>query len=336
MSIFSCALALLCGAVGAGFASGREITRFFAVHGAMAPAAVACTLMTLCLLLIRLPSQMERCGANSLASLCRIRFGKRLGRLCSALFYLLMSLTGGAMLAACAEVCALTLPIRGAYALGIAASLLPAGYLASRGAKGIAFSGALLLAFLPALLFRLLWLDTGEACFLPAMSPDLPVRAAADGILYAALNAAMLCGMLPLLLSLHAKKRRRAVLLFTFAFGLLLSLGTAVCRRHYPAALTAPMPFVYLSRALGAEGYLLVAACLYAAAFSTLCAMLCGLCRLCGKRGFLLPAMGGCLLFSLIGFGELISAGYPMLGAVCAGLMLLLCFPCQEARQSER
>ena len=41
MDILCCALALLGSVVGAGFASGREIVRFFAAHGAMGFVAVA-------------------------------------------------------------------------------------------------------------------------------------------------------------------------------------------------------------------------------------------------------------------------------------------------------
>ena len=129
MAAFSAALALLSGAVGAGFASGREILHFFAAHGAMAGAAAVCALITMAGLFCRLPVQMERCGCTSLAALCRVRFGERLGRLCGALFFALFAVTGGAMLAACAELAALTVPVRGAYALGMAITLLLAAWL---------------------------------------------------------------------------------------------------------------------------------------------------------------------------------------------------------------
>ena len=47
MAAVSVALALLGGVIGAGFASGREIVRFFAMHGHMAFAAAVCALMML-------------------------------------------------------------------------------------------------------------------------------------------------------------------------------------------------------------------------------------------------------------------------------------------------
>ncbi len=329
MAAYGVALALLGGVVGAGFASGREIVRFFAGHGHMAFAAALCALMTLALFFLRLPALMARCGCRTLTALCRARLGARLGRLCGALFALLAAMTGGAMLAACAELGALTLPIAHAYGLTMALTLLAAAALAARGLGGLAVPGAALLGLLPVLLVRLLCLPAGEACFLPAMTPDLPVRAVCDGTAYGALNAAMLAGVLPLLVPMDAQARRRAVRAFSLLLGLLLLLGVLVCRRHLPAILEQPMPFVVLSRRLGAGGYLLVAACLYAAAFSTLCAMLAALLPLCPVSPRLrLPLCAlCCLFFACAGFGPIVDHGYPALGALCAGLLLVLASP---------
>ena len=324
MAAVSAALALLSGVIGAGFASGREILRFFASHGAMAGAAMLCAVGTMAFLFLRLPAQMENCGCTSLDALCRHRLGDRFGGLCAALFFLLFAVTGGAMLAACAELTALVLNIRCAYAVGMAASLLLAMPLARRGVSGLAPIGALLLVLLPALLIRLISLPAGEACFLPAMTPDLPVRAALEGTAYGALNAAMLAGALPMLLALVSAIRRRAIIVFSALFGVLLLLGTAVCQRHMPSVIHQAMPFVYLSRALGPGGYLLVAACLYAAAFSTLLAMFVGLRRMT-RRAYAPPLC--CLLAAMTGFEPIVRSGYPVLGALCAGLMLLLCLP---------
>ena len=329
-AVVSCALALLGGVVGAGFASGRELVRFFASHGAMAGAAIVCALFTLYALFLRICSQMERAGCASLAALCRARLGRRMGMLCTALFFALCAVTGGAMLAACAELGALVLPVRHAYAATLALTLAVSLLLCARGLSGLALPGALLVLLLPALLLRLLALPVGEACFLPAMTPDLPVRAAADGAAYGALNAAMLAGMLPLLLGLSRASRRRAVRLFTLLFAALLIPGVLVCRRQLPAIARQPLPFVYLSRALGG-GYLLIAACMYTAALSTLLGMLSGMALLlpASLSPRMRTALGGavCLLCSLVGFTPLVHSGYPVLGALCMALLLLLCLP---------
>ena len=327
MAAISCALALLSGVIGAGFASGREITRFFASHGAASIAAVLLAVFTLCVLFWRLCIQMECAGVSSLSALCRIHLGVPLGRVCTALFFLLMGVTGGAMLAACAELTALVLPVRHAYGIGLIITLALSVWLSCMGLSGLAVPGAALCVLLPVMLLRLLALPTGEACCFPSMTPDLPVRAAADGAVYGALNAAMLAGALPMLLALGAETRKRAIVFFAALFGTLLALGCAVCRRHLPAVWDQPMPFVYLSRSLGSGGYFLLAACLYAAAISTLCAMLAGLMRMmpwgCAPSAALSSLV--CLGFAQAGFSKIVSTGYPVLGAVCAGLMRLLC-----------
>lgn len=329
MDILLTALALASGVIGAGFASGREIERFFAGHGAASGVAVLTALAAMYALFLRLPAQMDAHHADSLPGLCRARLGARLGAVTGGLFALLSAVTGGAMLAACAELCALVFPLRHAYGVGMAATLALGAALAAFGVRGLATVGAALCALMPVLLARLLALPAGEACFFPAMAPDLPVRAAADGALYGALNAAMLAGALPMLLALPREKRRRAALLFTLLFGALLVLGTAVCRKRLPSVRMQALPFVWLSRPLGMGGYLLVAACMYAAALSTLCAMLAALMRLMPLSPLpgLLAGAGGCLLFALLGFGRIVQSGYPVLGALCAALMGLLCLP---------
>ena len=111
MRILAVSLALLSGVIGAGFASGREIVCFFASHGSAAPAAVCSALLSLSFFFLRLSSQMERSGCDSLPALCRLRFGPRLGSLCAALFFVLCAVTGGAMLGAMGETGALLFPL---------------------------------------------------------------------------------------------------------------------------------------------------------------------------------------------------------------------------------
>lgn len=326
MQIVSCALALLSGLVGAGFASGREIVRFFLSSGPAYPAAVILSVFFLAVFFLRLCAAMDASGVCGVKALCCVRFGRRFGSLCAGLFFLLFCITAGAMLAACAEICALTLPFAHAYGAGMVCSLLLALLLSLRRGNSLAVCGAALLLVLPVLFFRLLRLDAGEACFYPAMTPELPVRAAADGMAYAALNAALLLGTTPLLLPLDRKRRTRAVFLLCGLFLFLLVPACAVCLRHLQSIRHAPMPFLSLSRRLSG-GYGFFALCLYTCALSTLSAML-------GSVASSLPFSPGasalaacalCLFFSRMGFSALVQSAYPALGAVCAGLMLLLC-----------
>ena len=323
MTTLTCALALLSGVIGAGFASGREIAFFFSSHGAYAAAAILLAPAAMALLFTRLPAQMARSGTVSLMQLCRLRFGHRFGRLCSALFFLLFAVTGGAMLAACAELSALLLPIRHAYGLGLVVSLCAAAWLTRRGLPGLALPGAALCLLLPALCIRLLRLPGGEAAFSPL---GYTLHAAASGLCYGALNAAMVSGALPLLLPLTRRQRAISSLLFAALFTAVLSLGVCVLSRHRQAASGQVLPLVFLSRSLGKGGYHLCAGAMYAAALSTLCAMLAGLSHMRQRRGMMLPA-ALCLLFARIGFSGLVERAYPTLGWLCTALMALLCLP---------
>ncbi len=294
MDILCCALALLGGVIGAGFASGREIVRFFAAHGAMGFIAVAFALAALLALFALLPIRLAAEGQTGLSGLCRARFGARVGGVCGALFFLLSAVTGGAMLAACAELSALVWPIRHAYALGFAVTAVLAALLCAFKTRGLAVVGGALCGLLPILLIRLLLLPPGEACFLPEGPPDAVLRAALDGTLYAALNAAMMAGALPMLLTLSARRRLACAAL-----------------------------------------------CLYAAALSTLCAMLCAMTnllpRFLARYARLTISTLLCAALALMGFGCIVQSGYPILGALCAALLVLLVLPFhQEASMSAR
>lgn len=320
MAAIGAALALFSGVAGAGFASGREIVRFFAVHGRMAYAGAALSVLLMGALFLRIASLMRRLHAPSLPQLCRLRLGERFGLICGALFCLLHAVTGGAMLAACAELGALTLPIRSAYGAALGASLLLAMLLSIRDA-GLALPGAALAALMPALLVRLLALPAGEACFLPAMRPA--ASALCDGACYAALSAAQLGGLIPMLAEQSSRLRRRTLLLFAAMLSAALLLALAVCLRHISAVVHQPLPFVYLSRSLGRGAYLPTALCLYAAALTTLCAMLRALRRSLGPVCCALC----CLIPALLGFDTLVGTLYPLLSALCAGLLVVLCAP---------
>ena len=327
MAAVSLVFTLLGGVIGAGFASGREILRFFAVHGRAAPIAIACACALMFAIFLRVPSLMRAHDAHTLTWLCQLRLGTRFGLLCGALFMLLFAMTGAAMLAACAELGALVLPIRHAYALSMAVSLAVSCALALCGSWGLVFPGALLCLLLPALLFLLLRLPAGEACFVPSMQARQPILAFFSGIAYAALSAAQVAGILPQLARQNTRARLITSGLFTLLFGVLLSLSTTVCRRHLPAIHHQALPFVWLSRALGTQGYMLVALCLYAASLSTLCAMLRALMQDAQDMRHALMAPLLCLILAAQGFDSLIAKGYPLLGALCAGLLLVLCLP---------
>lgn len=342
MDILCCALALLGSVVGAGFASGREIVRFFAAHGAMGFVAVAFSLAALAALFLCLAERLSAAGQPGLPGLCASRFGARVGGVCTALFFLLSAVTGGAMLAACAELSALVWPIRPAYAAGFFITLPLAVWLAAHEARGLAAVGRGALR--------------ADAC--SARPPAVP--AGGRGLLFpggaARPGAPRRAGRGALCRAERRHDGGRAA----DAAGAFRAKTPRLRRAAHPALRPAAdagdarlpkapserrdaagLPFVWLSRRLGSGGYLLVALCLYAAALSTLCAMLCAMANLLprglktGARLILSALL--CAALARVGFGRIVQSGYPILGALCAALLLLLALPArQDASMSAR
>lgn len=277
--------------VGAGLASGREIASFFARYGGWGYAGILLAVgMLLFLADVPLP-------ANS--------HGRWTGRLWKALLSLLLIATGGAMLSGAGEVAALTLPIHGAYGIGLLATLLLAWLLACRTTAGLAWVSRLLLGVLAMLIGIAFTLPPMQAVSIELTSP---VHALLRGLTYGGFNAALqwpiVQGMPPL-----ARERRRAASHAGLMILMLLILGNALLLRH-PALLGEPMPFLRLMSGLGKPGYYLGAVSLYLAILSTLTACLRGL------HGSGLSVIG-ILLVSLLGFTGVVEVIYPLLGGGC-------------------
>lgn len=303
---------LLGAAVGAGLASGREIASFFAESGPWSWVGIALSTAVMALLL---PASMDERW--------RGRWPDRLWRLLQTL---LLIVTGGAMLAAAGEVAALTLPVQGAYWLGLAGTFLLGWWLAFRTDDGLAWVSRTLLAGMALLLLFGLEGPPMRAVQLEARSPaESLLRAVA----YGGFNAAI---MRPVAETSGAggSSGKTPRWLACAGFGFLIALGNAVLLRN-PALLAEPMPFVKLAGQLGRGGYLLSASCLYLAVLSTLTACL----RALGRRA--LPA-GGLLAAALMGFTGVVGAAYPALGGFSAVMMALmrLCHGGSNFRNSAR
>lgn len=303
---------LLGAAVGAGLASGREIASFFSESGPWSWAGIALSAAVMALLLpARMKEEWRGCWPD------------RLWRLLQTL---LVIATGGAMLAGAGEVAALTLPVHGAYWLGLAGTLLLGWWLAFRTDGGLAWVSRVLLAGMGALLLFGLMLPPMQAVQLETRSPAEELLRA---LAYGGFNAALMRPVAEVRgAGGHSGRVPRA--LACAGFGMLLALGNAVLMRH-GALLAEPMPFVRLAAQLGRGGYLLSAGCLYLAVLSTLTACLRSL-----GRGVL--AAGGLLLAALMGFTGVVGAAYPVLGGLCTVMMALmrLCHGASNFRNSAR
>ena len=306
----------ICGAVvGAGFASGKEIASFFSRFGGWSWAGIMLAVAVVgavCLGVMRRPG---------VAGMPLAWQGRGLGRLWTALFAGLMAATGGAMLAGAGEVTALLAPARGAYCLGMAATLVLAWRLTGRELKALPMVSRMLILCLLAVVMLGAVMPRQEAASLRRVGwEDLPAGMLC-GACYGGFNVALACPAAAEGGSgLTEGKRRRCAGMVCLTLGLLLCCGNLVLLRS-PKLQEEALPFIRMLAPVGMAGYYLCGAALYLAALTTLAAALRGLRALLG-RGY--PAGAAVLaMLSLGGLERLVARVYPLLGAGCLVLMAL-------------
>ncbi len=288
---------LLGAVVGAGLASGREIASFFAKYGGWSYVGIVMAVLTMLFLSSgAVPAHWK---------------GRWAGKLWQLLLASLLTATGGAMLSGAAEVAALTLPIRGAYWLGMVATMVLAWYLAHRTAGGLAAVSRILLIVLALLIMLGLMLPPMEAVRLDQTSVH---EALLRGMTYGGFNAALQVPIMNAAMKYSPKRRKYAACISAIVMLGLLLLGNAVLQRH-PALMAEPMPFIRMMAQYGKLGHFLGAVSLYLAILSTLTACLRGL-----GRG-LLPAAAVAAV-ALLGFTGVVEVVYPLLGGGCLLMML--------------
>jgi len=337
------AIALVATVVGAGFASGREVLRFFSVFGHWAWVGCIVAAVTLAGLSAWTALLSDRVAAYDLGTLCRRTLGDAGGFAAAWVNGALISVTAGAMLAAMGELAALALPIRHAYAIGVMASLGLAARLAGRDISVMAKVGGWLL---PAclLLYMLLFIkrEPQQAEFSMATGTW---RALPMAFSYASMNTALAGGIL---CELGQGRGRSAVLRSSVMAGglfLLLLLGAnAVLSQHVDALADAALPVVQLARSYGAAGYWLCILTLSLAVITTLIAVLRTLSRMLESalpsrlaKASLPLALLLSLATGLTGFGTLVGNVYPLLGAASTLLFLaIMAKPLANARITQR
>lgn len=300
----------LCGvAIGAGFASGRELAVFFARFGPWSWLGVGASALVMgaaCWGIMRCPgtSGMPRCWE-----------GRWQAKLWRGMFSLLMIATGGAMLSAGGELAAL-LPLPGCEALGLGGTLLLAWWLARRDSPALAQVSRALVAAMVLVVLSGLVLPGAPATLLVEASPwqSLPM-----GLCYGGFNAALAAPMMASAgETLEPHQRRWCASGFAAVTAILLCCGNGALLRH-PEAIGAELPFVYLAAPMGKAGYALCASGLYLAAVTTLSACMKSLRSLLGP--WMAAVTAAMALLSLSGMGTIVAVVYPVLGGLCAALL---------------
>lgn len=295
--------------IGAGFASGQELAAFFARFGGWSWPGVAAAALCAGLLLARVlrlgPEVFHRRGWQ-------------------ATFLLLALFAGGAMVAAAGELAALCLPMRGARWLGMALMLAAGMAGARRQSRLLAIVSRVLAAALMVMLLLCLTLPGQRAARVEPAASSLvtALSALTHGVCYGGFNLALAAPMAAEeAAGMTSSARRRAPVCVGLVLGVMVALGNLVLLRH-PLQLHSALPLVRLTAAFGQAGFYGCCAVMLLAVLTTLIASLRDLAALLTPRWqpLIAPATAA---VALLGFSGIVSRVYPVLGGLCAVLLLL-------------
>lgn len=326
------ALATAASIVGAGFASGREISLFFAGQGPVSylGAAVACAGMGFLAGMIAALAQRTR--QRTLPGMYGAVVGVKWGRAVNWLYTILLLLSGGVMLATGAQLGMLALPVPGSGALGMLITLLIGAAIAYANANALSGVGALLTAFI-AVFYCFLAADGRPAPILQtggaarAVAGFAPV-ALASGAMYAAFNITLAGGVICLSVDEEVNPARMGLYVALLLAAMLFPANAALTNAGIDVCELA-LPTVALAARWGTAGYYLSIFGLWIAVVTTLCASLSALreqLRAYYIRPYLtmwLPSVVMALL-AMLGFEPLVNLGYPLMSWLCALVLLAL------------
>lgn len=286
---------LIGAAIGAGFASGREIAVFFAQYGTWGYAGLAAAGGMLLLAGESLPVSWQN---------------RWMEKIWQTILALLLIATGGAMLAGAGEIWAQVLPIRWSNWIGIAATITTSWLLAVRTKAGLAWASRCLVAVMAVLLLAAFRVQPMKGAVITEREGYL---ALISGASYGGFNAALQWPIMAA--TMEGKQKKCALQWSTVIILLLLGVGMLLMRRN-AALMSEQMPFLVLMKQYGSVGYIGFIVCLYLAVLSTLTACIRAV------RGRMLPVTM-ILLISCCGFGGVVNRLYPMLGGACCIMLLL-------------
>lgn len=300
---------------------------FFAQYGAFSWVLIllaAGVMTTICAVVM---GKIAKCQSRSWCALYE-GHGALLKGLGEGCLFLLMAVTGGAMVSAAGELIALLLPIHSAYAIGMGLSLLVAFWVSQRSFRPLAVLSAILSCGILAAYF---WILSVEQIPQDIVSMNAPltvgrgVKAGISALAYGGMNMAVALGVVCECAEEKPRRQCRTAVLFGLILTALLFVSNYLFLRHEELQNVA-FPIVPLLAGLGREGFLISVGVLYLAVVTTLIAILCALKNMAvshlskplWRNGLTLLVP---LLFALIGFEQIVEKVYAPMGLCC--LLLL-------------
>ena len=282
-------------AVGAGFASGKEIASFFARYGRWGYAGIIASGAMMMLSYEPMPDRWRK------------RWPEKLWK---SLLSIILITTGGTMMAGAGEIWRNILPLKWSSCIGHIVSFCFCWLLAAKTKDGLAWMSRILFCFFTVILIVSFCQPQSKGVM---VSEYEPMAAIVSGVTHGGFNAAL---QWPMIANVHVPllQRKAAVRKAAMFLMAVMTAGLALMLRH-PNLIGESMPFMIMIRGVGRTGYYAFALCLYLAVLSTLTA--------CMKavKCSLMP-ISGMILISCVGFQDAVSGIYPVLGAVSALILL--------------
>lgn len=327
--------------VGAGFATGQEILRFFTVHGIWGTAGVIISCMLFLILGTKMMILSRRIGAYSFQEFNIHLFGKPFGTLINCMIFIMLLGVTATMLSGTGAIFRehLGLPQQ----LGIIMTLLLSYIIIKKGLSGVFTINSLIVPtmvfFICIILFNIDWREVVQYSTQSIPLNNLRTGWSAwkwlfDALAYAAFNVAMAQAVL-VPIGNEVKNERVLILGGIWGGG---GLGLMLLANHFalltmmPQALTLDIPMAFIVKSLGPIILPLYLIVIYGEILTTLIGNVFGITRQIQQSfafketSIILWILFTSFLISQVGFSALVTHLYPIFGYTASIILIaLLC-----------
>lgn len=316
--------------VGAGFASGREIIRFFTQYHVFGAAGILLSGLLMTLVGMKMMIYAKRIGAYSFNELVVHLFGPRLGVVIQSLIFFILFGTTGVMLAGAGAV--FHEQIGRSEQSGVLLAIAISFFFLIKGSRGLLWINSLVVPMLFLFLFAVFTVHGPGPVASPVPAQAL-FRWVVPAIGYAAFNIlTALVVMVPLARDTEDERVIRFGAL-SGGIGLTVLLFLAhLILSGAPDAANYQMPMAEVVRHFGPLLHLGFAAVIFGEILTTFIGNIFGLARqlrstfpaICSLRRAMLLLVAGAFLISRAGYGRLIDHLYPFFGILCIAVVLFI------------
>jgi len=330
--------------VGAGFATGQEIMRFFTIYGKKSFYAVLLTTVLFIALGIRIMEIGKHCGFSSYGDITEGFFGKKIGRMMNLFMMVSLIVTSSAMLAGAGVLFEEQFSIPLIVGVFVTGSLTVLTIIA--GIKGLMSVNIIFVPIMILFNFILMLFTFRYHNHDPVVIQYQPVtiyHLVNTSLMYVSFNTILSIGVLGALGSV-VKEKKPIILggvLGGLILGLLIASSNYCMLVHSPEIFEFEVPVVYMVLALGSGFHLFYSLVVWGEIFSTLIASVFSLVEFFQRRlksRFILSVVVVfiCYMISRLGFSRIVGNLYPMIGIIGLIFIILIFSPFHFNKMNQR